>query len=52
MITGDFALRREEVATAMRHLDKVSEGEQLWIKARNDFYGTGDDSQELPFLKS
>ncbi len=51
MISGDFNNRRSQIAMAIKHLPKVSEGEKLWIRARNDFYGTGDDSEEYELFK-
>ncbi len=47
MISEDFNTRRDLVNKAMKYLPKVSEGEKLWILARNDFYGNGSDSEEI-----
>ncbi len=46
MISTDFNSRRDLIANAMKHRTIVSEGEKLWILARNDFYGTGNGSEE------
>lgn len=47
MLRDNYDVRRKYVAQAMKHLDKVSEGERLWILARNAFYGTGPDGEEF-----
>lgn len=51
MLKDDFDTRKRLIAQAMRHKDKVSKGEQLWILARNDFYGTRGGRTELELFK-
>ena len=51
MVQTNSVDRRKYMAKAMRHLSKVSEGEQLWIKGRNTFYGTGVGREELGYFE-
>ncbi|MFD1163034.1 tetratricopeptide repeat protein [Hwangdonia seohaensis] len=52
MLKDDFAKRRLHIKQAMQHLDKLSEGEKLWILARNNFYGTQDGKSEYDCFKT
>ncbi len=52
MLSGNYDKRRKLIAAAMTQIDNISEGERLWILARNAFYGTGDSSKEFSFFES
>jgi len=52
MLRDNYDERRNRIAMAMKQIDKVSEGERLWIKARNAFYGTGEDQEEYPAFEA
>ncbi|MEP4531875.1 MAG: tetratricopeptide repeat protein [Cyclobacteriaceae bacterium] len=47
MTVDDYADRKKYLAEAMKYLADVSEGERLWIAARNAFYGNGEEDEEF-----
>ncbi len=52
MVSENSENRRMYIKKAMKYAPQVSEGEQLWIKARNVFYGTQEgDSTEYEYFK-
>ena len=42
MLRDNYDFRRAKLKEAMKSISQVSKGEQLWIKARNAFYGSGN----------
>ncbi|MEO9476269.1 MAG: hypothetical protein ABJG41_12065 [Cyclobacteriaceae bacterium] len=51
MIVDDYGDRKEYLGEAMKYLSDVSEGERLWIEARNAFYGSGKEEDEFQNFK-
>ena len=52
MIAEDFQERRHYIAQAMKYAHDVTKGEQLWIKARNAYYGTQEgDTTEFEYFR-
>ena len=51
MMKGSFSDKREFMALAMKYHQLASIGEQLWIKGRDAFYGTGNRKQEYSFFQ-
>ncbi len=51
MVSKDFSKRRVHVGKAMELRSEVSKGEQLWILARNKFYGNGEGKTELAYFQ-
>lgn len=51
MLRDNYDARRNYIAEAMKYLDKVSDGERLWILGRNAFYGIGKDEDEHGFFE-
>ena len=52
MVKDDYDIRKASVAKAMTYINKVSEGEKLWILGRNNFYGTQDGTPEYDCFKN
>ncbi len=46
MLRDDFDARENYLKEAMKHIDKVSDGEGLWIEAKNAFYVTRKPAEE------
>ena len=46
MLRDNFEKRKQHLAIAMNNIDKISEGERIWILARNKFYGTQEGLEE------
>ena len=52
MIAEDFRDRRHYIAQAMKYVPNATKGEQLWIKARNAYYGTQEgDTTEFEYFR-
>lgn len=48
MVQTNSTARRKHIASAIRHKNKVSAGEQLMIVGRDAVYGTGNENDEFP----
>ncbi|MFV0571120.1 MAG: tetratricopeptide repeat protein [Xanthomarina gelatinilytica] len=52
MLKDNYEIRRKQLKNAERFIENTSEGEQLWIRGRIDFYGQGyDGSNEYGYFK-
>ncbi|WP_298899107.1 tetratricopeptide repeat protein [uncultured Psychroserpens sp.] len=52
MLRDNYDYRREKLNDALKYIDLISEGEQLLIKGRVDFYSLGyDGSKEYGYFK-
>jgi tetratricopeptide (TPR) repeat protein len=53
MLRDNYDFRKVKLKEALKHIDRVSEGEKLLIRARVDFYSDGyDGSKEFEYTKS
>ena len=43
MVRDNYVNRREKINDALKYIDNVSQGEKLWILARQDFYSLEKD---------
>lgn len=51
MLRDNYDVREKYLNEAMKHIDKVSEGERLWIQAKNAFYVTKKPLEEFQMLE-
>ena len=51
LLQNEFAERKKFMAKSFSLVNKVSEGEKLWISGRNAFYGDGKREEEFSFFE-